>query len=283
MFTYLPGKRGWLIIGLLATFSAQAATELPAQVDWFTLKKRGWTNPDGMSDDELIRKIYKGRAIFNYPWTEQFFVRDGTGPVFLANKKAKTLSLVNLKTRSQSSGDLGVAYLGNKSSNCAYEITDKKTYFNANFANGKPEKPTLLLSIPEKCIDQKKMEEIKAQKREQEQRLGKWMADGFNKEHYRRYALRLLTVRHVHSHRGTRMKHTPSLLLAGALLLPLSVQAVPNLWSTGSGQGVTEYRIANTEGSVFTVNCTGGQHVATQRGGIARERSECRFTLCHRY
>ncbi|MEQ9868377.1 hypothetical protein ABRP70_22500 [Pectobacterium odoriferum] len=53
------------------------------------------------------------------------------------------------------------------------------------------------------------------------------------------------------------MKHIPSLLLAGALLLPLSAQAVPNLWSTDSGQGVTEYRIANTEGSVFTVNCTG--------------------------
>ncbi|AOR59610.1 MULTISPECIES: hypothetical protein [Pectobacterium] len=53
------------------------------------------------------------------------------------------------------------------------------------------------------------------------------------------------------------MKHIHSLLLAGALLLPLSVQAVPNLWSTDSGQGVTEYRIANTEGSVFTVNCTG--------------------------
>ncbi|WP_323640720.1 hypothetical protein [Pectobacterium polonicum] len=53
------------------------------------------------------------------------------------------------------------------------------------------------------------------------------------------------------------MKHISSLLLAGALLLPLSVQAVPNLWSTDSGQGVTEYRIANAGGSVFTVNCTG--------------------------
>ncbi|MBL0867032.1 hypothetical protein G5647_11385 [Pectobacterium carotovorum] len=53
------------------------------------------------------------------------------------------------------------------------------------------------------------------------------------------------------------MKNIPSLLLASALLLPLSAQAVPNLWSADSGQGVTEYRIANTEGSVFTVNCTG--------------------------
>lgn len=53
------------------------------------------------------------------------------------------------------------------------------------------------------------------------------------------------------------MKHIHSLLLAGALLLPLSAQAVPNLWIADSGQGVTEYRIANTEGSVFTVNCTG--------------------------
>ncbi|RJL23768.1 hypothetical protein [Pectobacterium polaris] len=53
------------------------------------------------------------------------------------------------------------------------------------------------------------------------------------------------------------MKNIPSLLLASALLLPLSAQAVPNLWSVDSGQGVTEYRIANTAGSVFTVNCTG--------------------------
>ncbi|WP_248464877.1 hypothetical protein [Pectobacterium versatile] len=187
MFTYLPGKRGWLIIGLLSTFSAQAANELPAQFSWYTLKARGWTNPDGINDDNLGRKIYKGRAIFNYPWTEQFFVQDGSGPLFLANKKSKTLSLLKVETRSQSSGDLEVAYLGSRSKNCVYEIIDKKTYFNADFANGKPEQPTLLLSIPEKCIDQKKMAEIKAQKREQEQRLGKWLADGFNKEHHRRY------------------------------------------------------------------------------------------------
>ena len=80
-----------------------------------------------------------------------------------------------------------MVYRGNKTSNCTYEITDTKVYFNANFADGKPEQPTLLLSIPEKCIDQKKMAEIKAQKREQEQKLGIWLADGFNKEHHRRY------------------------------------------------------------------------------------------------
>ncbi|WP_317178258.1 hypothetical protein [Pectobacterium sp. HCp5_1] len=187
MFTYLPGKRGWLIIGLLTTFSTHSATEFPTQVNWFSLKALGWTNTDGISDDELGRRIYKGRAIFNYPWTEQFFVRDGSGPLFLANKKAKTLSLVKVNTRSQSPGDLEVTYRGNKTSNCTYEITDKKTYFNANFANDKPEEPTLLLSIPEKCIDQKKMAEIQAQKREQEQKLGKWLVDGVNKEHYRRY------------------------------------------------------------------------------------------------
>ncbi|WP_350316327.1 hypothetical protein OHK33_22080 [Pectobacterium aroidearum] len=187
MFTYLPGKRGWLIIGLLATISAQAETELPDQVTWLTFKRLGWTNPDGLSDDQLIRMTYRGRTIFNYPWTEQFFVRDGYGPLFLANKKAKTLSRVNMNTRSKTSGDLEVVYRGNKTSNCTYEITDTKVYFNANFADGKPEQPTLLLSIPEKCIDQKKMAEIKAQKREQEQKLGKWLADGFNKEHHRRY------------------------------------------------------------------------------------------------
>lgn len=41
-----------------------------------------------------------------------------------------------------------------------------------------------------------------------------------------------------------------------ALLFPLAASAVPNMWTSGFGQGVTEYLITNPENVVFNLNCT---------------------------
>jgi hypothetical protein len=41
-----------------------------------------------------------------------------------------------------------------------------------------------------------------------------------------------------------------------ALLFPLTASAIPNMWTSGFGQGVTEYVITSSENVVFTLNCT---------------------------
>ena len=41
-----------------------------------------------------------------------------------------------------------------------------------------------------------------------------------------------------------------------ALLFPLTVSAIPNMWTSGFGQGTTEYLITNPENVVFNLNCT---------------------------
>lgn len=40
------------------------------------------------------------------------------------------------------------------------------------------------------------------------------------------------------------------------LLFPITSFAVPNMWSSGFGQGITEYLITNPENVVFNLNCT---------------------------
>lgn len=44
--------------------------------------------------------------------------------------------------------------------------------------------------------------------------------------------------------------------LLTALLFPLSAFAVPDMWSSGFGMGVTEYIITSPEKVVFNLNCT---------------------------
>lgn len=41
-----------------------------------------------------------------------------------------------------------------------------------------------------------------------------------------------------------------------ALLFPLTASAIPNMWTSGFGQGITEYFITSSENVVFNLNCT---------------------------
>ncbi|QJU38268.1 hypothetical protein [Serratia marcescens] len=41
-----------------------------------------------------------------------------------------------------------------------------------------------------------------------------------------------------------------------ALLFPLTASAIPNMWTSGFGQGITEYLITSSESVVFNLNCT---------------------------
>jgi len=46
------------------------------------------------------------------------------------------------------------------------------------------------------------------------------------------------------------------LLLLTAGLFSLSASAIPNMWSSGFGMGITEYRITNPDNVIFSLNCT---------------------------
>lgn len=41
-----------------------------------------------------------------------------------------------------------------------------------------------------------------------------------------------------------------------ALLFPLTASAIPNMWTSGFGQSITEYFITSSENVVFNLNCT---------------------------
>ncbi|QJW56505.1 hypothetical protein HL670_03401 [Serratia plymuthica] len=52
-----------------------------------------------------------------------------------------------------------------------------------------------------------------------------------------------------------RLMHV--ILSAGLLTFTITAHAVPNMWSSGFGMGVTEYIITNPENTLLNLNCTG--------------------------
>lgn len=46
------------------------------------------------------------------------------------------------------------------------------------------------------------------------------------------------------------------ILMVSILTSATTAQAIPNMWSSGFGQGITEYLITNPENVVFNLNCT---------------------------
>ncbi|CAI1752001.1 MULTISPECIES: hypothetical protein [Serratia] len=47
-----------------------------------------------------------------------------------------------------------------------------------------------------------------------------------------------------------------AVLMVSSLVSATTAQAIPNMWTSGFGQGVTEYLITNSENVVFNLNCT---------------------------
>ncbi|VDZ51678.1 hypothetical protein [Serratia odorifera] len=52
------------------------------------------------------------------------------------------------------------------------------------------------------------------------------------------------------------MRLPPAVLMVSSLVSATTAQAIPNMWTSGFGQGVTEYLITNSENVVFNLNCT---------------------------
>ncbi len=46
------------------------------------------------------------------------------------------------------------------------------------------------------------------------------------------------------------------ILMISILTSATTAQAIPNMWSSGFGQGITEYLITNPKNVVFNLNCT---------------------------
>lgn len=53
------------------------------------------------------------------------------------------------------------------------------------------------------------------------------------------------------------MRFMHAILSAGLLTFAITAQAVPNMWSSGFGMGVTEYIITSPENVMLNLNCTG--------------------------
>lgn len=53
------------------------------------------------------------------------------------------------------------------------------------------------------------------------------------------------------------MRFMHAILSAGLLTFAITAQAVPNMWSSGFGMGVTEYIITSPENVMMNLNCTG--------------------------
>ncbi len=53
------------------------------------------------------------------------------------------------------------------------------------------------------------------------------------------------------------MRFMHAILSAGLLTFAITAQAVPNMWSSGFGMGVTEYIITSPEKVILNLNCTG--------------------------
>ncbi len=51
-----------------------------------------------------------------------------------------------------------------------------------------------------------------------------------------------------------RLSHV--ILMVSTLVSATTAQAIPNMWTSGFGQGVTEYRITSPENVIFNLNCT---------------------------
>ncbi|WP_186374828.1 hypothetical protein [Yersinia similis] len=51
-----------------------------------------------------------------------------------------------------------------------------------------------------------------------------------------------------------RLSHV--ILMVSTLASATTAQAIPNMWTSGFGQGVTEYRITSPENVIFNLNCT---------------------------
>ncbi|MHA3501368.1 hypothetical protein ACX1IG_00250 [Yersinia enterocolitica] len=47
-----------------------------------------------------------------------------------------------------------------------------------------------------------------------------------------------------------------AVLMVSTLVSATAAQAIPNMWTSGFGQGVTEYLITNSKNVVFNLNCT---------------------------
>ncbi|KTA74640.1 MULTISPECIES: hypothetical protein [Aeromonas] len=65
-----------------------------------------------------------------------------------------------------------------------------------------------------------------------------------------------------------------TLIFSTTLLATVSAQAIPNIWNSEFGQGVSESSIKNEQGDVFTINCDIGYSENGELTGV-------KFTLAN--
>lgn len=167
---------------LLLTTSARAYDATGTLTTWYDMKESGWTSADGYDDVKMHNALgLKADIIGYYPWTNTFLLRRAYNtPLYLADKKTKTIRYLNLKTASGINSDLDVVYQGeDKGQGCYFSIID--TQIQLEIINQKAE-PRVLMVLPENCTNKKQLAAIKARQAEKDRQLQQWVSQQSLKE-----------------------------------------------------------------------------------------------------
>ncbi|WP_275146439.1 hypothetical protein [Citrobacter portucalensis] len=171
---------------LLLTTSAHAYDVTGRLTNWYDMKKSGWTSANGYDDVKMLNALgLKADIIGYYPWTNTFLLRQAYNtPLYLADKKAKTVRYLNLKTASGYASDLDVVYQGeDNGKGCYFSIVD--TQVQLEMVNKKAE-PRVLMVLPENCTNKQQLAAIKARQTEKDRQLQQWASQQSLKELCRR-------------------------------------------------------------------------------------------------
>ncbi len=186
--------------GLWLTATSADDSNITGRYDtWAAMKADGWQSSDGFNDNRMHNALlWNGDVINQYPWTKYALLRhDPDMPMFLADKKKKTLSLMKLKTRSGARSDLRIIYQGeDKGKGCYISIVDSgywleferqqylgiKSYGKSDDKESGPIKPEILMTLPENCINKQQLNTIKAKQKEKDRALQQWVGEQTLKE-----------------------------------------------------------------------------------------------------
>lgn len=158
-----------------AVFPATADNIMGTVKAWSYMQANGWKSADGIDNDILHDMLYQATVLDNYPWTQQFLLRQrGEGVYFLADKKTHTIRKLNLKPASGYYGDLTAVYQGeDQGQGCYFTIID--TQYQLELMN-KPHRTQVIAAIPENCINKKQQAALAAKRSASDKKLHQWVA-----------------------------------------------------------------------------------------------------------
>ncbi|MFZ4171818.1 hypothetical protein ACEV60_24665 [Enterobacter ludwigii] len=166
-----------LVVSLCITTmtAAHAENSVGTVKAWQYMQADGWTSADGTDNNTLNNALYQASVIGNHPWTRQFLLRvRGAGGYYLADKKTHTVRKLNVKPASGYDSDLTSVYQGEDQGKGCY-LTLIDTQYQLELA-GQPHHQTVLVALPERCVNKRQQAAMAAKRSASEQKLQQWVA-----------------------------------------------------------------------------------------------------------